>query len=160
MGRGAAQVAERPAARSVDSSLPRFRSAEELREVLDSALARLDADERRGPLLRAAGMRMRFVFPDAGLVLNLAASEEAKHHLRWEFSHDVDWTPRLDLTMESETLNAYLQGGLSLAIAIARGRISCRGDSRVALLYVPATRLMIEPYRELVRSEYPHLALD
>jgi hypothetical protein len=160
MDRGAsAQVAERPAGRAGDAALPRFRSPDELREVLDLALRSLDGDERRGPLLRAAGMRMRFSFPDVSVVLNVSASSDPDHHLRWAFSDDVDWDARLDLTMDSETLNSYLQGGESLAVDIARGRIRCRGDAHVALLYVPATRLMIEPYRELVRSEYPHLAL-
>jgi hypothetical protein len=160
MGRGAsAQVAERH--RTADeAALPRFRSPEELGEVLERTLRSLDGDERRGPLLRAAGMRMRFSFSDADLVLNISASNDPDHHLRWAFSDDVDWSPRLDLAMDSETLNSYLQGGESLAVDIARGRIRCRGDAHVALLYVPATRLMMEPYRALVQAEYPHLALD
>jgi hypothetical protein len=61
--------------------------------------------------------------------------------------------------MDSATANAYLQGKESLAVAIARGKVRCSGESRVALLYLPALRLVVEPYRRLVRERYPHLAL-
>jgi hypothetical protein len=132
-------------------------SATEFRELLDEALSELDADEKSGPLLRAAGLRMRFEFPDLRLVLNVAASEEPAHHLRWEFSDAGDWEPKLNLRMDSRIANAYLQGKESLAIAIARGRVRFNGDTRCALLYVPALRLVVEPYRRLVRQEYPHL---
>jgi len=132
-------------------------SATEFRELLDEALSELDADEKSGPLLRAAGLRMRFEFPDLGLVLNVAASEEPGHHLRWEFSDAVDWEPKLNLRMDSRIANAYLQGKESLAIAIARGRVRWSGDTRCTLLYVPALRLVVGPYRRLVRREYPHL---
>ena len=53
-------------------------------------------------------------------MLNVAASEEPAHHLRWEFSDAVDWEPKLNLKMGSRIANAYLQGKESLAIAIAR----------------------------------------
>jgi hypothetical protein len=132
-------------------------SATEFRELLDEALSALDADENSGPLLRAAGLRMRFEFPDLGLVLNFAASEEPGHHLRWDFSDAVDWEPKLNLRMDSPIANAYLQGKESLAIAIARGRVRWNGDARCALRYVPALRLVVGPYRRLVRQEYPHL---
>ena len=134
-------------------------SATEFRELLDEALSELDADEKSGPLLRAAGLRMRFEFPDLGLVLNVAASEEPAHHLHWEFSDAGDWEPKLNLRMDSRIANAYLQGKESLAIAIARGRVRFNGDTRCALVYVPALRLVVEPYRRLVRQEYPHLVV-
>jgi hypothetical protein len=142
---------------TVEVTRSRSGSATEFRELLDEALSELDGDEKAGPLLRAAGLRMRFDFPDLGLVLNVAASEEPGHHLRWEFSDAVDWEPRLNLSMDSQIANAYLQGKESLGIAIARGRIRYDGDSRCALLYVPALRRVVGPYRRLVRREYPHL---
>ena len=129
----------------------------EFRELLDEALSELDTDEKTGPLLRAAGLRTRFDFPDLGMVLNVATSEEPGHHLRWEFSDAVAWDPKLTLSMDSQIANAYLQGKESLAIAIARGRVRYKGDTRCALLYVPALRLVVGPYRRLVRREYPHL---
>jgi hypothetical protein len=135
-------------------------AAAEFREALERTLAEVDADERAGPLLRAAGLRMRFRFTDLAMVLNVAASEEAGHHLRWRFSDEVDWEPKLDLTMDSRIANAYLQGKESLAIAIARGKARFHGESRSALLYLPALRLVVDPYRRLVHESYPHLVLD
>ena len=132
-------------------------SATEFRELLDEALSELDTDEKSGPLLRAAGLRMRFEFPDLRMVLNVAASEAPGHHLRWEFSDAVAWKPKLNLRMDSRIANAYLQGKESLAIAIARGRVRFDGDTQCALQYVPTLRLVVGPYRRLVRRAYPHL---
>ena len=132
--------------------------AEEFRAALESALERADDDARIGPLLRAAGLRMRFEFPDAGLVLNVATAEDEAGRLAWTFGDDVEWQPKLELTMDAKTANRYLQGRESLAIALARGQARCRGESRTALLYLPATRLLCEPYRKVVQSGYPALA--
>jgi hypothetical protein len=135
-------------------------SATEFRELLDEALSELDADEKSGPLLRAAGLRMRFDFPDLGLVLNVAASEDPGHHLRWEFSDAVDWEPKLNLRMDSRIANAYLQGKESLAIAIARGSVQATGDTRSALVYIPALRLLVRSYRRIVTQEHPNLLVQ
>jgi hypothetical protein len=135
-------------------------AAAEFRSVLDEVLRETDADDQAGPLLRAAGLRTRFEFPDLPLVLNLAATEEGEHHLTWQFSDDVDWKPKLTLRMDSKVANAYLQGKESLAIAIARGRVKATGDTRAALVYVPALRLLVTSYRRLVTQEHPHLVLE
>jgi hypothetical protein len=136
----------------------RSASAAEMREVLDRALRELDGDERAGPLLRAAGLSIRLEMTDIGLVVRVAASEEGGHHLRWSFD-DAAGPAKLDLRMDSATANAYLQGEESLAIAIARGKVRTSGESRTALAYLPAMRLVVEPYRRLVRERYPHLSV-
>ena len=134
-------------------------SEAELRGVLDEVLADVDADTKAGSLLRAAGLQVRFRFPDLGMVLNVAPSDEPGHHLRWTFSDQGDWEPKLELVMNSEVANAYLQGRENLAIAIARGRVRASGDTRCALLYVPALRLVVDSYRRQVRAGHPHLAV-
>ena len=136
---------------------PPFRSGEEAREVLDATLAATDRDDRASALLRAAGARIRFELTDLGVVLHLAPATEPDHDLRWGFGDEGDWEPRLRIWMDSATANAYLQGAESLAIAIARGRVRCEGDARAALLYVPALKLLVEPYRRLVAERFPHL---
>ena len=140
------------------SSPPKV-SQDELRALLDEVLAEVDADERAGSLLRAAGLRVRFRFPDLGMVLNVAPSEEAGHHLRWRFSDATGWEPKLDLVMDSPVANAYFQGRESLAVAMARGKVRASGDTRCALLYVPALRLVVDSYRRQVRAGHPHLAV-
>jgi hypothetical protein len=135
-------------------------AAAEFESVLDGVLAETDADDQAGPLLRATGLRIRFEFPDLPLVLNLAATEEGDHHLTWRFSDDVRWKPKLTLRMDSKVANAYLQGKESLAIAIARGRVKATGDTRSALVYIPALRLLVTSYRRLVTQEHPDLVLD
>ena len=41
----------------------RFRSAKELREILDAVMKAVDADPEAGPRLRAAAAPLRFDFP-------------------------------------------------------------------------------------------------
>jgi hypothetical protein len=135
-------------------------AAAEFRHLLDDVLTETDADDHAGPLLRAAGLRVRFEFPDLPLILNLAATEEGDHHLRWRFSDDPDWNPKLELEMASKVANAYLQGKESLAIAIARGRVRATGDTKSALVYIPALRLLVGSYRRVVTQEHPHLVLE
>ena len=127
----------------------------EFRAALEQALERAAADERIGPLIAATGLRMRMRFPDAGLVLSLASTEGSRG-LVWSFG-EVAWNPKFELTMDSATANRYLQGRESLAIAIARGQVSYRGESRTALLYLPAARLLCDPYREVIRAGFPDL---
>jgi hypothetical protein len=127
------------------------------KDLLGRTLSEIDADQRAGAMLEATGLRMRLRFPDLGLSLSVAPSEERGHHLRWTFSERAGWKPKLELTMSSQVANSYLQGGESLAIAIARGRVRLSGDTRCALRYVPAMRVVVEAYRRLVRAEHPEL---
>jgi hypothetical protein len=133
--------------------------AAELREALERTLEELDQDDRRGPLLNAADLCLRIDLSDTNLVLDIAASEDAGHHLEWSFSGDLARDPKLVLSMTADVANRWLQGDESLAIAIARGKVRCSGETRAALVYLPAAKLITEPYRRVVSSGYPHLAL-
>ena len=135
----------------------RFRSAEEMREILDRALSAANADEEAGPLLRATGLRLRLICPDLDVAVNIAASDDSDSCIEWSFSDVPEWKPKLELTMSSSVANAYLQGATSLPVAIARGEIRCSGDARAALRYLPAARLITGPYRELFATEFEHL---
>lgn len=132
-------------------------SAARFRAALERALAVADADERIGPTLAATDLRMRFVFTDAELMLDVSAGDGEERNLRWSFDGDAQAPPRLELWMATEVANRYLQGNESLAIAIARGRIRCRGESRSALRFLPAIRLICGPYRQVIEDDFPDL---
>jgi hypothetical protein len=134
-------------------------SAARLRELLDRALAAVDADDEAGSLLRATGLLARLRIPDLGLVLDVEPSEEGDHHVTWTFSESPRREPKLELIMESQAANAYLQGRESLAIAMARNEVRFRGEARCALHYLPALRVVVDAYRRLVRTDYPELAI-
>jgi hypothetical protein len=137
----------------------RFASADQMREIIDRVLRRINDDDTAGPLLRATGMRLRLNCPDLGLAVNIAASRDPDSHIEWTFDERPGWEPRLELTMNSAVANAYLQGRASVPVAIARGEIRCSGEARAALRYLPAAKLIAEPYRELLAAEYPHLVV-
>jgi hypothetical protein len=129
----------------------------DLRAALERTLTEIDADDRLGPLLGACALRMRFVFTDLDTILDVATGD-GDTNLVWSFDDDASWVPKLTLWMTSDVANRYLQGRESLAIAMARGQVRWRGDSRTALLYLPAARLIAEPYRRVVEADYPALA--
>jgi hypothetical protein len=152
--------AARPATRPTRTrSKGAFRSAAELREVLDGALTAVNADRTAGSLLNATKLRLRLEIPDLRVVLSLAASDRPDSFIEWRFDDDVPWKPKLELKMDSEVANAWLQAKESIAVAIARGRVSNNGDARCALLYLPATKLIQDQYRRLIRKRYRHLVL-
>lgn len=131
--------------------------AGEFRAALEQALEEAGRDDRIGPLICSTGIRLRFVFTDSDLQLNVSTSADDQR-LRWSFD-EVSWEPKLTLEMATEVANRFLLGQESLAIALARRQVRVRGDSRTALLYLPATRLISEPYRRVVESGFPQLAV-
>ena len=135
-----------------------FRSEQELREVMDQIWSMMSDDPDMGPKLRDADVPQRFEFSDFDLVCNVRAAEpDEEGNLHWEWSDDVAWEPKVRMTMSSETANKYFQGKENVAMAIARRRIKTGGDVKAALALMPITKPVFERYRDLARSQYPHL---
>jgi hypothetical protein len=137
-----------------------FRSSEEFRTVMDRIFSMMSEDPEMGPRLRDADVPMRYEFTDFDLVANIRASGDAEEgNLHWEWTDEVDWEPKVRMTMSSETANRYFQGKENVAVAIARRRIKSGGDVKAALALIPITKPIYARYRELVAAEYPHLAV-
>ena len=135
-----------------------FADAAEFREVMDRTFAMMSDDPEMGPKLREADAPQRFEFTDVDLVVNIRAARDGESgNLHWEWSDEVDWEPRVKMTMSTETCNRYFQGKENVAMAIARRRIKTGGDVKAALSLIPITKPIYERYREMVTSEYPHL---
>jgi hypothetical protein len=135
-----------------------FSSPREFREVMDRIFTMMDTDPEMGPKLRAADVPQRFEFTDVDLVVNIRAAEDAEDgNLHWEWTDDVDWRPKVRMTMSSETANRYFQGKENVAIAIARRRIKTGGDVKAALALIPITKPVFDQYKQVVDDEYPHL---
>jgi hypothetical protein len=135
-----------------------FKSADEVREVIDRIFTMMDEDPEMGPKLRDADVPQRFEFDDFELVVNIRAVREGEPgNLYWEWTDDIDWEPKVRMTMASEIANRYFQGKENVAIAIARRRIKPGGDVKSALALIPITKPIYARYRAVVESEYPHL---
>jgi hypothetical protein len=135
-----------------------FESNAEFCEVMDRTFALMSEDPEMGPRLREADVPQRFEFPDADLVVNIRAGRDGEDaNLHWQWTDDVDWEPRVRMTMSTEIANRYFQGKENVAMAIARRRIKTGGDVRAALEILPITKPVFERYRAMIRAEYPHL---
>lgn len=134
-----------------------FRSSQEFREVMDRTFALMSEDPEMGPRLRAADTPQRFEFTDLELVVNIRAGDQGEPNLRWEWSDDIPWEPRIRMAMSSETANRYFQGKENVAIAIARRRIKAGGDVKAALAIIPITKPLFARYRQMIAADYPHL---
>ena len=137
---------------------PEFDSPKEFRTVMDRIFSMMDEDPDMGPKLRDADVPQRFEFEDMDLVVNIRAVRPGEEgNLHWEWSDDVDWDPKVKMTMSSETANKYFQGKENVAMAIARRRIKAGGDVKAALSLIPITKPVYGRYSALVDAEYPHL---
>ena len=126
--------------------------------MLDRVFALMDEDPGMGPALRDADVPQRFEFDDVDLVVNFRAARPGESgHLHWEWSDDVDWEPRVRMTMGADTANRYFQGKENVAVAIVRRRIRTAGDVGAALRLIPVTKPVYPRYRALLAEEYPHL---
>jgi hypothetical protein len=135
-----------------------FASDEEFVEVMDRTFAMMSEDPQMGPKLRDADVPQRFEFTDLELVVNIRATRDGEDgNLAWEWTDEVEWEPKVRMTMSSETANRYFQGKENIAMAIARRRIKTGGDVKAALDLMPITKPIFERYAELVAAEYPHL---
>jgi putative sterol carrier protein len=137
-----------------------FQSASEFREVMDRAFTLMSIDPEMGPKLRNAQVPQRFEFPDQDAVVNITHDEEGgEHNLRWEWSDDVDWEPKVVMTMSSEVANRYFQGKENVPLALARRRIKSSGDIKSALKLIPITKPVFAMYRQMLERDYPHLVV-
>jgi hypothetical protein len=138
---------------------PDIRSPAEFREVMDRVFTMMSDDPDMGPKLRDADVPQRFEFPDLDLVVNVrAAGSGEDSNLHWEWTDDVDWSPRVRMTMDAPTAVKYFQGKENVAMAIARRRIKTGGDVKAALSLIPITKPVYERFRAMIADEYPHLA--
>jgi len=137
-----------------------FASTQEFREVIDRLFQMMSEDPEMGPRLRDADVPQRFEFEDVDLVMNVRAGRSGERaNLRWEWTDEVDWSPKVRMTMSTKTANRYFQGRENVAYAIARRRIKTGGDMRAALELIPLTKPIYERYRGLLAAEYPHLTV-
>ena len=135
-----------------------FRSESEFRTVMDRVFSMMSEDPEMGPKLRDADVPQRFEFTDVDLVVNIRAAREGEDgNLYWEWSDDVDWKPKVEMAMSSETANKYFQGKENVAMALARRRIKSGGDVKAALSLIPIIKPIYARYRDYLERERPHL---
>ena len=137
-----------------------FSSPEEFRTCMDAVFSMMDEDPTMGPALRDADVPQRFEFDDVDLVVNIrAARPDEDGNLHWEWSDDVDWSPKVRMTMSAVTANKYFQGKESVPVALARRRIKSGGDMKAALTLIPITKPVYAMYRAYLEREHPHLVV-
>src|SRR5581483_6353819 len=114
-----------------------FKSTAEFREVMDRTFTLMSDDPDMGPKLRDADTPQRFEFTDVDLVVNIRSGGPDQANLSWEWSDEIEWEPKVKMSMSSDTANRYFQGKENVAIAIAGRRIKAGGDVKAALAIVP-----------------------
>src|ERR671927_892594 len=130
-----------------------FSSPREFRQVMDRVFEMMSDDPDMGPKLRDANVPQRFEFPDVDLVVNIRAARSGEDgNLHWEWTDDVDWDPKVRMSMSSEVANRYFQGKENIAMAIARRRIKTGGDVKAALALIPITKPVYARYREMLEA--------
>ena len=138
--------------------MPEFTSRSEFREVMDRVFTIMSTDPEMGPKLRDAKVPQRFEFPDVDAVVNITYDDSGgDQNLRWEWTDDVGWEPKVEMTMDSDVANKYFQGKENVAMAIARRRIKTSGNVKKALALIPITKPVYAMYRSYLEAEHPDL---
>jgi hypothetical protein len=138
-----------------------FRSARQLRRLLDEVLTEIDDDPVDGPRLRAAAAPLRLEFTDLKVRVDISAADRKDHCLVWSFSKRSQVKPGLHLTMDSAVGNRFLQGKENPAIALVRGRMSAStSGAAAALRFFPAAKPLFAHYRKALERDYPQMLLD
>ena len=74
-------------------------------------------------------------------------------NLHWEWTDDVDWEPKVQMTMSSETANKYFQGKENVAMAHRPPAHQDRAaTSRRRSALIPITKPVYARYRETVEA--------
>lgn len=136
---------------------PEFASTKEFKSAMDAIFTMMSEDPDMGPKLRDADVPQRFDFDDLDLVMNARAGGEGEPNLVWEWSDDVSWASKVQMTMSSQTANKFFQGKENIAIAIARRRIKTGGDVKASLALIPLTKPVHEQYRAWLAEHHPDL---
>ena len=77
-----------------------FSSPREFRDVMDRVFTLMSEDPEMGPRLRDADVPQRFEFEDVDLVMNIRAGQrDEQANLHWEWTDEIDWSPRVRMTM-------------------------------------------------------------
>ncbi|MEI6791939.1 MAG: hypothetical protein WCK97_01745 [Actinomycetes bacterium] len=137
-----------------------FESPEQFRAIIDRVMTLMSEDPQMGPQLRDADVPQRLEFDDLDLVVNARAARAGEDgNLHWEWTDDVDWEPKVKMTMSSEVANRYFQGKENVPVAIARRRIKAGGDVGSALALIPITKPVWGLYRSMLEADYPQLVV-
>ena len=137
-----------------------FDGPKEFRTVMDRVFTLMSEDPDMGPKLRDADVPQRFEFEDVDMVVNIRAAQPGEDGcLYWQWNDDIDWKPKVKMSMSSETANKYFQGKENVPIAIARRRIKAGGDVKSALKLIPITKPVFAKYRDMLERDYPHLVV-
>jgi len=136
-----------------------FRGKEEFRKVFDRLFLALASDPEIGPRLAATRTPQRFVFSDAGLVLNVTHADRktAKkgRHLAWVWGDAKrTWEPVVSMTMTSDVANRYFQGKENIPLAIARkGIVIETGDLARVLDLLPIVAPFHRKWVAILKAE-------
>ena len=135
-----------------------FSGPKEFRTVMDLIFTLMSDDPDMGPKLRDADVPQRFEFEDVDMVVNIRGARDGEEGcLYWVWTDDIDWKPKVKMSMNSDVANKYFQGKENVAVAIARRRIKTSGDVKAALALIPITKPVYAQYRAVVEADYPHL---
>jgi hypothetical protein len=138
--------------------MSKFSSVEEFQTVMDRVFTMMNEDPEMGPRLREADIPQQFEFSDFEVIVNIrAVANGSNENIEWVWNDEVDWEPRVKLTMSSETANRYFQGKENIGMAFALRKIKASGDLGAALKIAPVIEPIYPRYTAMIEHDYPHL---
>lgn len=119
-----------------------FQSSAELQEILGGFFGRLFSDPLIGPKLKAAKLKIQFLYTDPALSISADTSEEPVRLL----FNDANFKPDVQMSMKADVAHRFWHGKVNLVMALARREMSAKGPIPKILKLLPAIKPAYELY--------------
>ncbi len=124
-----------------------FRDSTEVVTYIGGIFEKAYDDPALADKLRAAGIVLKFDFqdPDVVIVIDMANGTVTEGL--------GELTPDAEMTMSSDTGNAYWQGKVNLPLAMAKGKIKVGGNVAAMLKVAPLSKQLFGTYVERLKAD-------
>jgi len=125
-----------------------FSSSEEFKKVLGGFFERLFEDPLIGPKLRAAKLKIQFVYTDPDLSIAADTGTEPVVLL----FNDKGFQPDVQLSMKADVAHRFWHGKVNLVAALTRREMVAKGPIPKILKLLPAIKPAYALYPEYLRE--------
>jgi len=125
-----------------------FADANEVDKYIGGVFRAAADHPESGPKLRAAGVKLRVLYTDPDVEMNVLMQEPMEVILG-----ETDVKPDVTMQMRADTGDKFWRGEYNLAVGLAKGEVKAKGPVNKILKLVPLTKPLFPMYRELVAEK-------
>ena len=126
-----------------------FQTSEQLRDVLGGFFQKLFEHPEIGPRLRAAKLKIQFVYSDPNLSI---AADTTENPVQLRFD-DSSFKPEVQMSMKADVAHRFWHGKVNLIAALTRREMVAKGPIPKILKLLPAIKPAYALYPEYLKEK-------